>query len=409
MIDFFVTLFCHSIILEITGGDIDRFFNLCKNNGVLLKCLKPSGAGYTASMRYKQWELLHTFEDKCQVTCKIIKETGLVPFFKKYKKRVAFFAFLLLFLFLIFYSSRFVWHIEVEGESVYTDEEVIRYVQEELVPLGTKRKSIRIAELEKNLREHYDKIAWITCELDGTRLIVRFVETVSKEEIRKSEEPCNIVALKDGLVTELIATSGKKLANPGDEVKKGDILITGVVHVYNEYEELIETNYVAADGIVYGQTKYDYSMTFPMDYTEKKLGKKKKTGFRLCIGSDVYSIFSPKDTDTMEMVESVHSLHIGSSYYLPVSLVVNRYYRPEYETKTYTEEEARAKQEKLLQNYMNDLKKKGVEILENNVTIEFGNNECKASGTLIVKEIIGVPETFVVQEQIQEQLENEEQ
>ena len=38
--------------------------------------------------------------------------------------------------------------------------------------------------------------------------------------------------------------------------------------------------------------------------------------------------------------------------------------------KTYTEEEARKKQEQLLQKYIEELKKKGVEILENNVTIE---------------------------------------
>ncbi len=401
-------LFSHTILIEITGGDIDRFFNLCKNNAILLYHLKPERAGYTATMRFKQWEKLHVFEDKCQVTCKILREKGLLPFLKKYKKRVAFFICLLLFLLLMFYSSRFVWHIDVEGESIYTDEEISRYVQEELVPLGTKRKDIRLAELEKDLREHYDKIAWITCELDGTRLIVRFVETVSKEEIRKMEEPCNIVAIKDGLVTELIATSGKKIANPGDEVKKGDILITGVVNIYNEYEELIETNYVSADGVVYGKTEYQYNVTFPMDYTDKKLGKKKKTGIKFCVGNSVYSIASPKNTDNLEQVETSHVLHIGSSYYLPFSLIVSGYYKPTYETKTYTEEEAKERQEMLLQNYISDLKKKGVEILENNVTIEFGNNTCKASGTLLVKEIIGVPETFVVQEQMQEHIEDEE-
>lgn len=40
-------------------------------------------------------------------------------------------------------------------------------------------------------------------------------------------------------------------------------------------------------------------------------------------------------------------------------MTVTKYYQPIYETKTYTEEEARKKQEQLLQTYIADLKKKG--------------------------------------------------
>ena len=80
-------------------------------------------------------------------------------------------------------------------------------------------------------------------------------------------------------------------------------------------------------------------------------------------------------------------------------MLFRSYYQPIYETKTYTEEEARKKQEQLLQTYIADLKKKGVEILENNVTIECKDGECLASGILVVREIIGAPETFVIPEE----------
>ena len=79
-------------------------------------------------------------------------------------------------------------------------------------------------------------------------------------------------------------------------------------------------------------------------------------------------------------------------------MTVTKYYQPIYETKTYTEEEARKKQEQLLQTYIADLKKKGVEILENNVTIEIKDGICTAAGTLVVREIIGAPEVFTIPE-----------
>ena len=49
-----------------------------------------------------------------------------------------------------------------------------------------------------------------------------------------------------------------------------------------------------------------------------------------------------------------------------------------------------------LQNYIENLRKKGVEILENNVTIKCDENRCIASGTLVVREKIGVPDPLIV-------------
>ncbi len=156
---------------------------------------------------------------------------------------------------------------------------------------------------------------------------------------------------------------------------------------------------MAADGIVYAQTKYQYQQAFPLDYTQKRQGKKKKTGITIQLGNSVKTLHQPKLVDGYEQVSTTHTFHIGKAYYLPFSVTVTKYYQPIYETKTYTEEEARKKQEQLLQTYIADLKKKGVEILENNVTIECKDGECLASGILVVREIIGAPETFVIPEE----------
>lgn len=396
----------HRCVIHITGWEVERFLNICKHNEILFSDVILDKTGVFATISYKTWKNIQKLQEKCQVNCSIVTETGLYPFLKKYKKRVAFFVSLLVCAGMLFYSSLFIWHIDVEGTSVYTEEEIITYISQSLVPIGTKRAAISIVELEKALRLQYDQIAWITCDVEGTRLIVRFVETVEKEEVKTFDTPCNIVAVKDGIVLDLLAKSGTKLVNPGDEVKKGDVLITGVVNIYNEYEELIETNYVAADGIVYAQTEYQYQQAFSLDHTEKRQGKKKKTGVSIQLGTSVKTLHQPKSVDGYEQVATTHTFHIGKAYYLPLSVTITKYYQPNYETKTYTEEEARKKQEQLLQTYIADLKKKGVEILENNVTIGFEDGECLASGTLVVREIIGAPETFVIPEETTQ--ENEE-
>ena len=277
-------------VIHITGWEVERFLNICKHNDILFTDVIMDKTGVFATISYKAWKTVQKLQEKCQVSCSIVTETGLYPFLRKYKKRVAFVVSLMVCAGIVFYSSLFIWHIDVEGTSIYTEEEIVTYISDSLVPIGTKRAAISIAELEKTLRMQYDQIAWITCDVEGTRLVVRFVETVEKEEVTTFDTPCNIVAVKDGIVLDLLAKSGTKLVNPGDEVKKGDVLITGVVNIYNEYEELIETNYVAADGIVYAQTKYQYQQAFPLDYTQKRQGKKKKTGMQ-CLKNFIIEVF----------------------------------------------------------------------------------------------------------------------
>ena len=210
----------HRCVIHITGWEVERFLNICKHNNVEFSDVIRDKTGVFATISYKKWRQIEKLQDKCQVSCSIVTETGMYPFVKKYKKRIAFLISLLVCAGIIFYSSLFIWHIDVEGTSVYTEEEIVTYMSENLVPIGTRRADISIVDLEKALRMQYDKIAWITCEVTGTRLVVRFVETVEKEEIKTYDTPCNIVAVKDGMIVDLLAKSGTKLVRPGDEVKK---------------------------------------------------------------------------------------------------------------------------------------------------------------------------------------------
>ena len=51
-------------------------------------------------------------------------------------------------------------------------------------------------------------------------------------------------------------------------------------------------------------------------------------------------------------------------------------------TEIYTEQEAKALAENQLEAYMEDLKKSGVEILENHVKIEMSDTDCRAADFL---------------------------
>ena len=388
------------LLIRITGAHRERFINICTKNNIKLWGLTNEKDSIITYIGFKDYKNCKEYLKKTDVTITIIERKGLPFFIKKYRKRYGFMIGMVLFYSLIYGFTMFIWDINVSGESVYTKEQIIKDVRDNYVNILTPKEEINCDELEKILREKYDKVAWISCEIRGTQLNINITETIDKNEIVKSEDPCNIVAIKDGVITDIIVRNGKKTRNIGDEVKKGDIIITGAVNIYNDYDELLETNYVASDGDVYAIVNNEYYDEFDLYYYDKQYTGEESKSYGVIINDNSYFPFGfEPDYSLYDQVITEEKLKLGTSIYLPVSF--NKIVSKEYETVpcVYSETEATEKGQKRLQIYIDELQKKGVEILENNVTIVVNEEKCIISGTIVTKELIGVPEELTIIDQ----------
>ena len=80
-----------------------------------------------------------------------------------------------------------------------------------------------------------------------------------------------------------------------------------------------------------------------------------------------------------------HEVYLTENFVLPI-LYGTVEVLPYSETQaTYTEEEARALAQQRLEQFCGQLEKSGVEISENNVTIELSGSKCITKGTLSVR------------------------
>ena len=79
-----------------------------------------------------------------------------------------------------------------------------------------------------------------------------------------------------------------------------------------------------------------------------------------------------------------HQVFLTENFALPVRYGTVEILPYEETTEIYTEQEAKALAENQLEAYMEDLKKSGVEILENHVKIEMSDTDCRAAGFLTV-------------------------
>lgn len=379
------------ITIENTGWGSDRLLNLCKRNDISIRNLKTIEDGYIFTVNMKDYKKILYFNNKIKSKITILNKSGLPNFFYKYKKRKIFAICILLCVISIFIFSNFIWKVSIIGNDIYTKEEIIKIINADYIPIGYKKSKINCNKLEKELRERFNNIAWISCEIRGTNLIVHINESIPNDKPIETEKPCNIIAYKDAIITEVITNKGKKIVSNGDQVKKNDILITGVVNISNEYDELIETTYTTAQGTVIGIVDYNYNDTFPIENTKKVYTGKTKKSFDLNIINSIIHIPSNNKLKSYDKISTTKTFSIFENLFLPIGYTTNCYKEYNLTNIKYTPEEAYDIANKRLLLYIENLKKKGVSILENNVKITIVNDECIASGIIKCKEVIGIP------------------
>ena len=173
----------------------------------------------------------------------------------------------------------------------------------------------------------------------------------------------------------------------GDEVKSGDVLISGMVEVTNATTQEVTKTYCEADGDVAVISTLTYEERFPMKYQEKVFtGKEMDITLFLPRHArpSLLDHIDPYDAyDTLIMKEQVTA---GNGYFLPLDQV--RVIKKEYEMQMVERTQADAK-EKVKEDfsfYLQNLAEKGVQTLEKNVIISYEDGECLARGTLQVQQ-----------------------
>ena len=143
------------------------------------------------------------------------------------------------------------------------------------------KKEISCGDLEKQIRNAFPEIGWVSAELTGTRLTVHVRENdgILKAETG-SDAPCELTAGSDGTVTKIIVRNGIVRVKAGDEVKTGDVLVSGKLPIYDDSETLVKTNLVHADAEVYAETTRTVTWKIPVvEEIRAGTGKKRKGVF----------------------------------------------------------------------------------------------------------------------------------
>lgn len=375
--------------VEVFGFAPERFMNLIIQNEIVVWDVEYTNRGYIFFTGRYNLLKMKPYLQKTNMKLKLLEKYGLPYFIKRNKKRVAFVLGFGVFLICLYMLSLFVWEVRIVGEDKLVKENMLEFIEDHYVPLGTLKKKISCTDLEDKLRANYPDISWISCELKGTSLTVYLEEGMSPKETDKHAENGDIVALKDATITKMITREGTPVAKVDEQVKKGDILISGTIYIYDDNNEVIETSYIAADGDVYGVTTYQYEDYVDMQYYDKKYNDHKKKYITFYFMDYCVTPFSPnKPKENYDTYTDIHKAKIFDNFYLPFGYTTTEWRSYTLERKSYSKEEANKLLKKRLEEKITDFKEKGVEIIKNDVTIEQDGNRLIAKGTLTLNESI---------------------
>ena len=388
------------IKIRVQGEQTERFLNLCRTRKIRICDLRrESDKSLTGCLQIRDFYRLSPIHRKTKVKIHILEKHGLPFFFYRSKKRMAFFLGIILCTGLLFFLTGRLWKIDVVGNVRNSTPEIIEFLEERGIAHGMSKNRISCSEIVAEIRENYPDITWVSAKLEGTRLLLTIKEGIFVQGTEgKKTTACNITAERGGEIVRMITRAGVPVKKAGEMCQKGDVLVSGLLELKNDSQEVIRYEAVHADADIYIKRQKAYYRELPMIYdTEEQTGKEKR-GIYLKTGR-IYLGIGDQIGDSCSQTVEERKLHLTESFQLPVS--VGYIMQKQYKTvkKEYTEEEALKLAWYTLQLHEEKLIQKGVQISANNVKIEIDHKTCISKGFLEIIEKIGEETPVEIPEQ----------
>lgn len=390
-------------MIKATGFASERFMNMLSYRGVYLWDVGMEGAGVQMKAARKDLPMLEMCAEKTGCRLEVLGYGGLPARMRRFRRRQALTAGVLLFSAGLYLLSSFVWVIRVEGNERVDTAEILAHCRDMGLSPGAWKKNVDLEQVTKTLLLDFPDLSWVSVGIKGTDASIKIAETIEKAEMVDKETPCSIVAAMDGVILKITAERGTPLVQAGDVVQKGDVLISSTVLIGLEGEEQHE-EYVAAEGFVEARVWQSIAEELPLTYEEKVYNGEVKTNTLLQAWGRELDFIRPAQESALSDTEllSEKQLALGD-FRLPVSIKKEQYLGYVLEQKSRTVEEARALlEEELTKKVTQQLSEYGtIEKLE--IHYEEYTDSVRAQGQAVLIERIDEKQTDIQQPTEQQQ------
>lgn len=322
--------------IRVEGFFIERFINICISKKILLWNMKREKSTILyANIGIQDYKKLKNIAKKTKTRINIQSKKGMPFLLHRYRKRKIFVGLLAIIFIALFMMSKFIWNIEIKGNTRISKTEIMEELNKNGLKIGTYKRKLNANSVINKVRLDREDIAWIGIDIEGTNAIVEIKETSEAPELIDENEYCNIVSNKEGMITKINVQNGTAVVKEGDIVKEGDTLVLGY----------LEGKYT---GIRYVHAKADIEAKIWYSKKEKVFLKQQiqvptgATEQKYTLNINNFKINFYKTLSKFENYDTINEnkkLMLFSNFYLPIELIKKTNCEYKYEEKIYTEEE----------------------------------------------------------------------
>lgn len=382
--------------IRVWGYSPERFMNLCTNAGILLWDISGFEQYYEMNISVSDFFSIRKIVRKTKTRVAVLKRYGLPFFMKDARKRSFFIAGLSGCIFFLIIMSRFLWAVDFEGNEQITADMLMRFLRQEGITYGMPLAKIDIERLEDDLRESFDQITWTSLRTEGTKLTVSIRENdlpdkkFQETEAKMWKYGADLSAVKTGKICQILTRSGVPIVKAGDMVKKGSVLVSGQIPVYNDDGTVKQWQYCVSDADIFLEYEQEIKIDQKFYYEYKNYtGREKKYSFLEIGGKKI--LLRRKETDfaRYDEVTELDRIRLFPGIDLPVfrGKTTAREYLPV--EAVYDENSAIKLLQKEFSKIVDGLEQKGVQIIQKDVRIIRKTDRMRLTGVLtLVQEAV---------------------
>lgn len=208
----------------------------------------------------------------------VVERNGFPFLLDKLGNRKTFLIGLVAFVVGLYLLSSLVWRIDVVGNETIAKSDIIQAARQQgLYRFQWKFRMKEPDMLSRSIHQLLPGVSWIGVEIHGTKVEIKIVES-TRPDSSPLMNPRHLVASHNATITQIFAETGKPIAKTNMNVKKGDILISGVIGDDSARQVVV------ARGTVRGIVWQEATVEMPLMLKQKVYTGESKTRSYLVIG-----------------------------------------------------------------------------------------------------------------------------
>ena len=332
------------LLLEFSGVFSEKILTDIAAAKLSIWSLKYKKGKIYAKVFARDFKKLRGLKRNTGIKIKILEKHGFPFSARKYKNRFGLIAGALIFFIILEFLSSYVWVININGNKKVPANDIMSTLKEIGVYEQMPAKEVDSKIMAQSLLIKRNDLAWASLNLEGSVLNVNVTE-IKKPAGEGEKLPSNLIALTDGIIRKIDAVSGDVRVKTGDNVHKGDLLISGIV------EDMSSTVFVHASGTVTAQVEKTYKAR--ADFIQKlkiNTGKTGKKRVLEILGAELPLFLGRQEKSANICYKCGQVMIMGNK--VPLKLYTAKYRYYDVKRLVFSEEELKVQLSKELKKYL---------------------------------------------------------